>query len=219
MKKEKLTNGVVLSDNLFKEYQRFVSGSKDYSRDTINKILTFRFDGFVSNVKQYQDNDIEMSKELESAMRQSGHVDQPLWELARDYTVYKIILTDEPNKRNFPYVNINATNENVSVSVTGCFKMAEPRAKAIEHIATLCYGAKELIIYDRFIDSSERGVLERIEPVLDKIIPKDKVIVYYNKLLSRTIQYLENSCQQRRFEKCKIRRYPFTKSDDIRSLG
>lgn len=196
-----LRNGVVLSNELFIEYQNYLSGSADYSRDLLKKILSFHFDGFVSNVKQYQDCGVIIPKDIESAMRQSGLVDQTLGDLARDYTIYKIILTNNPDKHNFPYVNINDKEENVSVSVTGCFKVAERRSKAVEHIAALCSGAKELIIYDKYLNNTDRGVLDRIESVLDRIIPQTTVKVFYDTLLTRSIKYLSNACQHRSFEK------------------
>ena len=68
-----LRNGVVLSNELFIEYQNYLSGSADYSRDLLKKILAFHFDGFVSNVKQYQDCGVIIPKDIESAINTISH--------------------------------------------------------------------------------------------------------------------------------------------------
>lgn len=193
---ESLKNGVVLSDALYAEYYKFTSGG-DYSKDIINKIMAFRFDGFVTNVRQCKAAGNPISAAYETALRSCGMDNQSCVELSRNFTVYKIVLTNDPAKKGFPYVNIDSQDEKISLTLSGSFKISEKRTKAVEHISALCMGAKKLFMYDAHLNASDKGYFGRVAADLNKIIPTTKVEVKYCVMDQKIIKYLreESACR------------------------
>ena len=99
----KILNGVVVDDDLFREYHRFQDGEK-FDHKKIKMLLHYFKTRLVSNVKQYEDNEVELPANLRSQMVHFGLRRQSLEELAENCTLYKIILSS--TKDTFPYVNI-----------------------------------------------------------------------------------------------------------------
>lgn len=198
-----LNNGVVLSDALYAEYYKFRFGA-EYSKDIINKIMAFRFDGFVTNVRQCKAVGIPIPAAYETALRSCGMDNQSCVELSREFTVYKIVLTNDPAKKGFPYVNIDSKDEKISLTLSGSFKIREKRTKAVEHISALCKGAKTLFIYDAHLDSVDKGYFDRVAEDLNKIIPTTKVEVKYCVMDTKFIQYLREQSVVRTFVQTPI---------------
>ena len=97
----KILNGVVVDDDLFREYHKFQNG-EEFNHKKIKMLLHYFKTRLVSNVKQYEDNEVELPANLKSQMVHSGLRRQSLEELAENCTLYKIILSS--TKDTFPYV-------------------------------------------------------------------------------------------------------------------
>ena len=192
-------DGVVLSDDLFKQYHAYIDGRKDdYSLDTIKRILKYHRHGFVSNVGQYQRCGIPIDVNLEKQLRNNRLTNQSLMELASTRTYYKIILSETSDI--FPYVNIKSGKEKVDVSITGSFTLLENRQKAKEHIASLCASAKEIYLLDKHINNEREK--ENIKDSLNYILPKDRKVLVnsYEKLSEDVVDYLRHDYPRREFD-------------------
>lgn len=196
-------DGVVLSDDLFKQYHAYIDGRKDdYSLDTIKRILKYHRHGFVSNVEQYQRCGISLDVNLEKQLRNNRLSNQSLKELASTRTYYKIILSETCDV--FPCVNIKSDREKVDVSITGSFMLSENRQKAKEHIAALCASAKEIYLFDKHINNERER--KNIKDILNYILPKDhKVLVKsYEKLSEDVVIFLQRDYPRREFDTLSV---------------
>lgn len=95
----KVINGIVIDDDLFQEYHKFQKGA-EFDKKKIRQLLHYYKRKIVSNIKQYEDNDVELPINLKVEMAHSGLKRQSLEDLAENCTLYKIILSS--TKDTFP---------------------------------------------------------------------------------------------------------------------
>lgn len=177
--------GMVLDHNLFVEYNKFIQG-EGYNRPLVSKMLSFFHGGFLTNVRQYTENGLQLKTNLKSELVRNGLNNQSLEELAA-LTTYKIILTDE--RKQFPYVNIK---ESRFVPVLSAFYEGDAnRVAAKDYLKNLCQGAKKsILLYDGYINVAHDldGLLKYILPnaQIQFIFSFDKIDVTHRNELQRT---------------------------------
>lgn len=67
----KIINGVVLDDDLFREYHKFQKGEK-FDQKKIKQLLHYYKNSIVSNIKQYEDNGVDLEQNLKNHMLHDG---------------------------------------------------------------------------------------------------------------------------------------------------
>lgn len=189
----KIFNGIVIDDDLFREYHKFQKGEK-FDQKKIKQLLHYYKKSLISNIKQYEDNGIELSPNLKSQMAHSGLRKQSLEELAENCTLYKIILSS--TKNTFPYVNIMDEKQRLENNYSASFDMAEPRELAIKHLASICLHAKKIVLYDKYFSSKETNI-----DLINKILPKKKLEIIYNDINENHIKLMQQNCSQWSFTK------------------
>lgn len=189
----KIFNGIVIDDDLFREYHKFQKGEK-FDQKKIKQLLHYYKKSLISNIKQYEDNGIELSPNLKSQMAHSGLRKQSLEELAENCTLYKIILSS--TKNTFPYVNIMDEKQRLENNYSASFDMAEPRELAIKHLASICLHAKKIVLYDKYFSSKETNI-----NLINKILPKKKLEIIYNDINENHIKLMQQNCSQWSFTK------------------
>lgn len=189
----KIFNGIVIDDDLFREYHKFQKGEK-FDQKKIKQLLHYYKKSLISNIKQYEDNGIELSPNLKSQMAHSGLRKQSLEELAENCTLYKIILSS--TKNTFPYVNIMDEKQRLENNYSASFDMAEPRELAIKHLASICLHAKKIVLYDKYFSSKETNI-----DLINKILPKKKLEIIYNDINENHINLMQQNCSQWSFTK------------------
>lgn len=88
----KVINGIVVDNQLFCEYHKFRNGEK-FDINIIRQLFHFYKKRIVSNIKQYEDNKVELPANLKVEMAHAGLRRQSLEDLAENCTLYKIILS------------------------------------------------------------------------------------------------------------------------------
>lgn len=162
-------NSVALSDELLKEYFKF-TGNFDYDRTVIERLLHYYKPVYITNISQLERINHTIDNNLRQKLHACGLRRQTVEELAA-MTRYKIILSK--NRSDFPYVNIY--NDNIENNYTGTFLRSESRAKAIEHIKSLCADArKSILVYDNYFCSKESNV-----DILISLFPNRKLEIKY----------------------------------------
>ena len=157
--------GMVLDHSLFVEYQEFMQGKRPKS-PLVNKILSYYHNDFLSNVGQYDHNNIKISRSFRASLAKNGLTTQRLEELAK-LTTYKIILTED--KTNFPFVNIDEGK--FSPALSNFYEGDAERDAAREYLKNLCMGAKRcILLYDRYIND-----VGKLDKLLDYILPNSKI--------------------------------------------
>ncbi|BDC06913.1 hypothetical protein [Phocaeicola vulgatus] len=189
----KVLNGVVVDDELFREYHKFQQG-RDFDNMMIKRLLHFFKNEIVTNIKQYEDNGVDLPLNLKSRLAHSGLKRQSLEDLAENCTLYKIILS--ATKNSFPYVNIMDDNQRLENNYSASFDMSEPRDLAIKHLTSLCCHAKKVVVYDKYFSNKERNV-----ELLKQIFPKKKLEVVYNLIEDAHIVLLKQHCNLWEFTK------------------
>lgn len=189
----KIFNGIVIDDDLFREYHKFQKG-EEFDKKKIRQLLHYYKQSLISNIKQYEDNGIELSPNLKSQMAHSGLRKQSLKELAENCTLYKIILSS--TKNTFPYVNIMDEKQRLENNYSASFDMAEPRELAIKHLASICLHAKKIVLYDKYFSSKETNI-----DLINKILPKKKLEIIYNDINENHIKLMQQNCSQWSFTK------------------
>ena len=139
---------LVLENELLLEFEKFKSGKKtDVAK--IQALLHYYKPPHTLN-KEQQDflakNEIEIETDELNAIVSSGCFDLPLKDLAKQ-TAFKIILSSD--KADFPYVNV--FKDKIENNFSATFHSEEYRVKAEKHFADLFSGAKEILIYDRYL--------------------------------------------------------------------
>lgn len=187
----KILNGVVVDDDLFREYHRFQNGEK-FDHKKIKMLLHYFKTRLVSNVKQYEDNEVELPANLRSQMVHFGLRRQSLEKLAENCTLYKIILSS--TKDTFPYVNIMDDKQRLENNYSASFDMAEPRDLAVKHLSSICLHAKKIVLYDKYFSSKDRNV-----DLIKKILPQKKLEITYSNIDEKHIDLLKQHCAQWNF--------------------
>jgi hypothetical protein len=166
--------GMVLDHNLFVEYWKF-KRSEGYNKPLVNKILSYYHNEFITNVGQFEHNNIQIDNRLKADLAKNGLTTQNLEELAA-LTTYKIILTDE--KTHFPYVNIDEGRFNPVISTF--YEGDSERDAAKDYLRNLCKGAKNcILLYDGYIN-----VAHDLDGLLNYILPNTQIqfIFPFNKI-------------------------------------
>lgn len=199
----KVFDGVVLCDDLFKQYHAFRRGEVgSYQENTIKKLLKFYRSGFVSNIAQYERCGVPLDNQMKQLLYRNNMRLQSIVELANTHTFYKIVLSEKSS--GFPYVNILSDDEKIDMSVTGSFTLQEDRRVAIEHIAAICSNSREIILFDEYINNPREK--ERIKSVLDKILPMshDIRVRCFSPLSSEIKDYLMKKSSNRTFDSLSV---------------
>ena len=189
----KVINGIVIDDDLFQEYHKFQKGEK-FDQKKIKLLLHFYKNSIVSNIKQYEDNGVELESSLKNQMVHAGLRRQSLEELAENCTWYKIILSSTKNV--FPYVNIMDVKQRLENNYSASFDMEEPRELAIKHLTSICLHAKKVILYDKYFSSKERNV-----DLIKSILPQKKMEIIYNDIDNKHIESMKQHCSTWNFIK------------------
>lgn len=184
----KVINGIVIDDDLFQEYHKFQKG-EGFDQKKIRQLLHYYKKSIVSNIKQYEDNDVELPVNLKSQMTYSGLRRQSLEELAENCTLYKIILSS--TKDTFPYVNIMDDKQRLENNYSASFDMAEPRELAIKHLTAICLHAKKITLYDKYISSKDRNI-----DLIKRILPQKNLEITYNDIDDEHIELMTQHCSQ-----------------------
>lgn len=166
--------GMVLDHNLFVEYWKF-KRTEGYNKSLVNKILSYYHNEFITNVGQFEHNNIQIDNRLKTNLAKNGLTTQNLEELAA-LTTYKIILTDE--KTHFPYVNIDEGRFNPVISTF--YEGDAERDAAKDYLRNLCKGAKKcILLYDGYIN-----VAHDLDGLLNYILPNTQIqfIFSFNKI-------------------------------------
>lgn len=176
------THQVVLDDALYKEYNAYKSSNPQniipYSQDKISRILKFSGGDILTNNAQYDRVIDKKDKNRQTALLNDPNRKKSLEDLAKD-TTYKIILTDDKDKKKYPYVNIN--DDEIDMVLGGFIMRGKSRAKAIEHIKNLCADARSVVIYDNFFSGNSAKTKNNVK-ILTDILPKNrKLEVIYHK--------------------------------------
>ncbi len=158
-----------LSDKLCKEYFLYKGQKAGFDKNVINMLLKYHSGTeFIFSVAQIEGVGADITESLRIGLRKSRlGIGRP--EDLVNKTEYKLILTDDNS--DYPYVNIN--RDNIDTCLTGCFLQKDNRAKAIEHLKTLCKDARKVTIYDKFLSENSSYL------VLKDIIPNKKIDVCY----------------------------------------
>lgn len=182
----KIINGVVLDDDLFREYHKFQKGEK-FDQKKIKQLLHYYKNSIVSNIKQYEDNGVDLEQNLKNHMLHDGLRKQSLEELAENSTWYKIILSS--TKDTYPYVNIMDNKQRLENNYSASFDMAEPRDLAIKHLTSICLHAKKVVLYDKYFSVKDRNV-----DLIKSILPQKKLEIIYNDIDNKHIELLKQHC-------------------------
>lgn len=189
----KIFNGIVIDNDLFREYHKFQKG-EEFDKKKIKQLLHYYKKSIISNIKQYEDNGIELAANLKSQMAHSGLRRQSLEELAENCTFYKIILSSTTN--NFPYVNIMDDKQRLENNYSASFDIAEQRELAIKHLTSICLHAKKITLYDKYFSLKERNV-----ELMNRILPQKNLEIIYNDIDDRHIKLMKQNCGQWTFIK------------------
>lgn len=180
-------NGVVVDDDLFKEYHKFKRG-QDCDTRKIKLLLHYFQHELVPNVEQYERCGIYLEKNLKAQMTHAGLKRQSLEALAAERTLYKIILNT--TRDDFPYVNIMADKPRLECNLTASFMSDESRDFAISHLTALCSHAQEITIYDKYFSKDPNN-----RTLLAQILPKKAITLTYTDGLSASdITWLKEQC-------------------------
>jgi hypothetical protein len=188
--------GIVLSDDLLKEYLNFRSG-KEFDVQLIKKIINYLKGGVFFNLKQLKEIGVKTREDfnvlglsglpgLVNQIFNARNKSKSIEELSKESS-FKIILSN--SKNDYPYVNIN--NDNIENNLCGFFYPKQSRNKAIEHIRDLCLKAKKIILFDKYFYTNFDNINTLIE-----LLPNTDInlICYkgYDHHESRTVNYLSD---------------------------
>lgn len=168
----KVFDGVVVSDILFSEYHKFRNGGS-CNTDMIKRLLHYYKHEIVSNIGQYEKNNVSIEPNLKVGLARAGLKKQTLEDLAENNTIYKIILSTERN--DFPYINIMNDDQKLENNFSSSFDISEKRKRAFEHLTAICKHAKKITVYDKYFSNGKNNV-----SVLERIFPQKKLDIHYN---------------------------------------
>lgn len=170
---------IVLDDGLFLQWYNFKNAPEEgnYSRDKVYKILKYSGNNICSNFAQYKRLGLVgqcKNRALLVSLKKSPDSKKELITLAKK-TNYQVILTDDSEKSEFPYINID--DNQVEMVMGGFIAKGMSREKAIKHLSSLCESARSVILYDKhFSDHKDINV----ETLLRIISPHAKITLCYH---------------------------------------
>lgn len=172
---------IVLDDNLYRIYHLFKNADDNVRRrlsiDTISKIFKFSGNSVLTNIAQIERLSIDVNTALRQKLLHQKSKRYSLEELSKE-TNYKIILTDDPTKNKFPFVNLN--QDQIEMVMGGFVMKNQSRDKAISHLKSLCANTKEIIVYDKYfsVSSKEDSNID----ILKSLLPQSRNIkITYHK--------------------------------------
>ena len=173
---------VVLDDNLYQIYHLFKNREdefiKDLKTDKISKILHFSGNSVLTNLAQIDRLGLKIDGGFRNRLNYMKSKRHSLTELSKS-TIYKIVLTDDTSKKDFPYVNIDG--DQIEMVLGGFVMRNQSREKAIDHLKSLCADAWEIILYDRFFAADVSKENQNID-ILKNILPDSRnITIYYHK--------------------------------------
>ncbi len=174
------TYKVVLDDSLYEEYNAYKSPKNDklFSMDKIAQILKFSGGDILTNYAQYNRIDIPKEEAKQSALlKDTTNKNKSLMELAKG-TEYKIILTDDKNKKNYPYVNIN--EDEIEMVLGGFIMRGMSRAKALDHIKNICADARNVVVYDNYFSGSDAKTQNNVKLLISILPTNRKLNIIYH---------------------------------------
>lgn len=177
--KSNKTQGIVLSNKLLREYLLFRFKKEGYDYDLVKKIINYLKGDFFTNSKQLKElsnenEDIKkiiLSPQLRGEINSRRNAKLSLEELCNK-SIYKIILTDKEDSKDYPYVNINS--DIIENNLCGLLHQNESRDKAIQHIKNLCSSAKSIFIFDKYFNNNNSNI-----EIVNSILPKSKFTLKY----------------------------------------
>ena len=165
---------LVLSDELLSQFYAFKENGK-YDQRLVEKLLHYYKPVYLTNIAQLDRIGHQPDTTLRVNLIKSKLVKQSLEELVRE-TRFKVILCTD--RDDFPFINIHG--DKVENNYSGTFLRSESRAKAMAHIEALCADAEaEIIVYDKYFNSSNRETERQNVEVLKKILPKRKLKIRF----------------------------------------
>ena len=166
--------GIVLSDELFKQYYDFKS-KQNFDEKKVKAMLHYFKDMLYTNLRQYEQHGIEPeNKSLKNQLVHNSNKRKSVEELAKE-TIYKIVLTTD--KDTFPYVNVLLETDKIENCLYGGYDNGENRTKAIEHIRAVCEDARKIVVYDNYFDQ----VANNADTLID-LLPKHKLNLHCYKM-------------------------------------
>lgn len=157
---------IVLDNDLYAEYYKFKHPELDldYKVDIISGILRFAGNSVLTNWQQWNELKLPEKAPIAIGLRKNKkQKDLSLTDLAK-HTYYKIVLTADPAKTTFPYVNING--DDIQPVVGGFILRNAPRHNAVSHLNALCAEAKEVILYDNYFSSQRNQNIATLLSIL-----------------------------------------------------
>ena len=166
--------GIVLSDELFKQYYDFKS-KQDFDEKKVKAMFHYFKDKLYTNLRQYKQHGIEPENQsLKNQLAHNSNKRKGVEELAKE-TIYKIVLTTD--RDTFPYVNVLSGTDKIENCLYGGYDNGENRTKAIEHIKAVCEDARKIIVYDNYFDQ----VADNVNTLID-LLPRHRLELHCYKI-------------------------------------
>lgn len=188
--KSNKTQGIVLSNKLLREYLLFRFKKEGYDYDLVKRIINYLKEDFFTNSKQLKELSAEnedtkeiilSSPQLKRVVNSRRDAKLTLEELCNK-SIYKIILTDKEDSKDYPYVNINS--DIIENNLCGYLHQNKSRVKAIQHIKNLCSSAKSIFIFDKYFNNNNSNI-----EIVDRILPNSKFTLKFIEKSNNTNDY------------------------------
>lgn len=158
---------IALEDDVYQIFHDFKHGNTS-EKHAVECLLQLYKPPHITNVNQLERLDID-NKPLKMQLLQSGLVKQSLDELA-DKTLYKVVLSESDDK--FPRVNIY--EDQLCNNYTITCKPAQSRAKALDLLSAMLKEAKNVLIYDTYLNANWKDTKQLFE-----YFPKKSLSIFF----------------------------------------
>ncbi|NVP00931.1 hypothetical protein HWA77_11975 [Photobacterium damselae subsp. damselae] len=175
---------VALDDTLFVEYFKF-KNNKSTDHELIYKLISnLKMPFAQSNLQALRCiNELTeslsidevhsiISPELQTAYISGGLINESLEELSQK-TLYKILLTNDESKNEFPYVNISSPC--IEINYSKYCSPNDSRTSLLDHIKELCSNATKIVICDNYLPKH----WQRTKNLFVDILPKNSLNIEY----------------------------------------
>lgn len=184
---------LAIEDDLANELCNFKE-NKNCNRNIIEKLLHYYKPYPLFNnifLKRYYGKDFLTS--LISSKINWGNVDSKQIDLEASYinTIYKVILSSDKTKQNFPYIYIGG--DVIENNFTATFMKQDNRQKAIEHLKALLENANCVFIYDAYL--FENNVWGAFVNFAQQCFPNKQLNIFYPQSIA-TWQNIQTQCSQ-----------------------
>jgi hypothetical protein len=181
---------LVLNNDLLALYVEIKdSGISPENSDRVQKLFSF-YKNHAVNEQQYKQIGVKVNDSLSTTLRNTSYNNiftfQGSLEDLSQLTRLKIILNE--NRSDFPYVNINKTNELLEVNYSGTFNKCS-REKCINHLKAICKSAETVEICDRYL-YKDREAAE--EECISRSIERVKLVLsLFDKSITQKICFID----------------------------